>query len=141
MKKVAFLITTLLCFNLYAQDRWRNIFEDIKWDTKSAIKLDSKKVKFFYEYQFIDEQRQHGIKSGLFNQLQASEIEYGLSGVIINCSTNESGFFKIQFLNSRKIPVIPPHDTQLSQVVMSSISPESVMEYLKIDVCKYFKIK
>lgn len=131
-------MTLLLSFNCFSQDRWR-FFEDNKWDTRTAKKLDSRKVKFFYEYQYMEEQRQFLIRNGMSSQL-VSEIKYGQTGAILNCATFEYGIFSVSLLNNNRIPVEPPASVPLNETKLEPISPDSVMEGLFTDVCKFFKM-
>jgi hypothetical protein len=122
------------------QDRWRTV-EDDQWDTQSAVKIDAQRVRFFYISPFMEQQREMGIKLGLFNLEIAKKIKYGRYGVIVNCKIKESGFFSIEELDSAMDPALSPESIPMREVKMGFIRPETRMESLSKDVCDYFKIK
>ncbi len=138
-EQVNLFLFAIMSFCCYSQDRWRFVGNNV-WDIKTATKLDARRVKFFYEYPYLEAQREFAIRSGTSPQV-AAQIKYGRSGVVVNCKTSEYGFFSVTFLNSQQIPVAPSETFPLTEVKLSPIEPETNMEDLMFDVCRYFKIK
>lgn len=134
------ILIIFLSFNCFPQDRWRFVGSSM-WDTKTAKKIDSKRVKFFYEYIFTEEQRQYGIKAGIYTKKFASEIKYGRTGVVVNCIGQNFGIFSSVELNSQKNAMMPTFINPIEKIEMNSIEPETAMEDLMIDVCTHFKLK
>jgi hypothetical protein len=140
MKKIILLVCCVLSIGtvVSAQDRWRKVGTN-RWDTISATKIDSRKIRFFYEYPYMDEQRQYLVKNGFYTESLASQIQYGRSGVIVDCVTKNFGIFASTELNRNKTPVTPGVTLPDHIVKFSIVEPETNMESILIDVCKYFK--
>ena len=137
---IFFLLMVMFVNSVNSQSRWRNI-QHLMWDTQSAVVMGASKVRFFYEYPFLDEQRNFMVRHGMMTSLQASEIKFGRTGVVANCSTNEYGIFHAAQLNSSKVPIDSPANVPLAEVKMEFMAPETDMEAVVNDACRYFKLK
>ena len=141
-----FILIALQSFNnAYAQDsyRWRILDKqgEIKWDTQSAKKINNEKVRFFYEYPYLEEQRNYLVKNKILTRLEANSVLYGRMGVIANCKTMEYGIFHSTQLNSNRTPIAPPTSIPINEVIFEFIMPDTEIELFVEDVCRYFKIK
>ena len=137
---VIILLMVMSVNSVISQTRWRNVQDNI-WDTQSAVVMGSSKVRFFYEYPFLDEQKNFMVRERMITSSQATEIKFGRTGVVANCSTNEYGIFHVAELNATKVPITAPASFPLNEIKMQFVAPETTMEYVVNDVCKFFKLK
>jgi hypothetical protein len=139
--KIAVLIIFFSIENIgYATERWREV-SGSRWDSQSAKKLGTSKVRFYYESQIIEEQRKNLVKSGVLDESQANQISTGRYGVVVNCRKKESGFFHVSWLSDSGVPAIPPVDIAMDKIELYSIAPETNMESLARAVCRQFSFK
>ena len=142
MKKLLLIIGLLSqVLNVSSQttNRWKCIEPGTCWDTQSSVKIGGTKVRFFYEYPFMEEQRRYLVQRGLYNSREAQEVAYGRSGVVVNCATYEYGIFSANELNAQRNPMGPAASTPINKVQMNYIEPDTIMETLTKDVCRSHK--
>lgn len=121
----------------FSETGWKTV-DDMRWDAKTAFKLDSNRVKFFYDSPFREEQKRYAIKEGFFSPEVASRIAYERWGMVVDCKTAEYGVFSFVYLKVDGSPVAPADTVDISVFGMQSIDPETKMETLMNDVCKFF---
>jgi hypothetical protein len=142
-----FLFFVILFLNsnfAYAQEnsRWKQLTpnSEFKWDVESARKIDSSKVRFWYENPFLEEQRAYLVKWKIYSQAEANSIFYGRVGIVANCKSMEFGIFSGAELNEKKTPIGPGFNKPIIDVQMQPIEPATIVEGFVIAVCKHFKL-
>ena len=135
-----FLLFFIVSTAGHTANRWRFVGDNM-WDTESAVKVSADKIRFWYEYPFMEEQRASLVKSGVYSRAEASSIFYGRSGVIADCSARRYAFFSVSELNKDKNPISAGVQVKPNELNWVYVEPATNMEDILKDVCKFFRLK
>jgi hypothetical protein len=146
MRQVIFIIfMVVLACDASGQgtSRWRNLNPDVgvSWDAESARKIDATTVRFWYDFLYLQDLKDAGVRDGSFTPEVANTIRYGRVGVIARCKSMEQAVFSGAELNADKVPVTKMINIPISQIQFQHIHPDTIGEAVVIAVCKHFKIR
>lgn len=126
--------------SLIAKDRWI-ILDDSRWDMESAVNIGGNSIRLFYEYPFSDNQREYFRKNKIFNERDLQNIMFERDSVVIKCSNKQYAIVGMIYYDKNQEIIDAPVSIKQSDWEFSFISPDSRMESLAKNACRYFKLK
>ncbi len=144
-KSLALMLMLFTSLLVCAQpnSRWKSlIFDgDYVWDSQSARKVDEDTVRFWYQAPIVEEQRNYLLRHGVYTRAELNLLTHNRVGVIAKCKAGEYGIFNALELKENGAFIKPSVSIPLSDVKMNVIAPDTFIEAIVNDVCRYLKIR
>lgn len=118
--------------------RWLSAGDAI-WDTKTVKRINKDTIRVWWRATLVPAQLAQLESQSVASPAEIKRISEARYGVLINCKSQEMGFFNVAWLDSAGNPIIPPVNLPEKEVTMEPLGPETTGEIVAAAACDFAK--